>query len=86
MKRIFQMAFIILLIGLVGAGCSTTVRERQREPGGEKTESRAKYYHFDDVLIPHELNFKQKKSSFMKPRVLRQGFYILKSGDSMWTP
>jgi len=72
MKReIFQVrpAIALLLVFLlcsVGMGCSTTVKEKQREPATseerEVSKYRAQYYHFDDVLVPGELNYKQKKS------------------------
>lgn len=78
MKRMLQIGFIILLISLVLGGCSTTVKERQREPAGEGTESRAKYYHFDDVLIPHELNFKQKKSFVYETPRFKAGILYFK--------
>jgi hypothetical protein len=52
----------VLFIGLVMGGCASTVKERGEgsEKGGVETTS--KYYHFDDVRIPKDLNYKQNKS------------------------
>jgi len=77
MKRMLQIGFMIFLISLVG-GCSTTVKERPKEPRGEGTESRAKYYHFDDVLIPYELNFNQKKSFVYETPLFKAGILYFK--------
>jgi len=72
MKRnVFQRSsaialLLVLLLCSVWMGCSTTVKEKQREPAKSEEKEvgkyRAKYYHFDDVLVPGELNYKQKKS------------------------
>lgn len=52
----------VLLVSLIWAGCSSTVRERREEPSQTTGETAAKYYHFEDVRVPKELNYKQKKS------------------------
>jgi len=72
MKRdVFQgrPAIALLLVFLlcsVWMGCSTTVKEKQGEPAKseerEVSKYQAQYYHFDDVLVPGELNYKQKRS------------------------
>jgi hypothetical protein len=54
--------FMVLVIGLTLIGCASTVKERgtESEKGGVETTS--KYYYFDDVRIPKDLNYKQNKS------------------------
>ena len=56
--------FLVMILSMVWMGCSTTVKERRGEPakGEESGKYRAKYYHFEDVLVPAELKYKQKKS------------------------
>ena len=55
-------AIPLLLVLALLIGCTSTVRERREE--GTQTEWRGtgKYYHFDDVLVPGELNYQPKKS------------------------
>ena len=64
-RRVIAM-LLVLFFGLTWIGCSTTGKEKQGEPAKseEKEVSKypAKYYHFDDVLVPGELNYKQSKS------------------------
>ena len=68
----------IFLLGLVWMGCSTTVTGRQGEPakGEEKQTSKyvAKYYYFDDVLIPGELNYQPKKSAIYETPRFKMGW------------
>jgi len=54
--------FALLLFSLVYAGCRSTVRERREEPVKRESETVSKYYHFEDVRVPRELNYKQSKS------------------------
>jgi hypothetical protein len=84
-QKIFvkHSAVALLLIFLLGLGlmaCSTTVKERQGEPvkGEEKETSkyRAKYYHFEDVLVPGELNYKHKKSSIYETPKFKMGWMV----------
>ncbi|MDI7260105.1 MAG: hypothetical protein QME90_09310 [Thermodesulfobacteriota bacterium] len=53
---------MLMLISLVWAGCSSTVKEKRGEPAKREGEGTGKYYHFEDVRIPRELNYKQNKS------------------------
>jgi len=69
-KKSVMILWLVLLLGLVWMGCSSTVKERRDEPG--KTEGQepatqsskysGRYYYFDDVLVPEELNYKPGKS------------------------
>lgn len=59
---------LLVILSVIWAGCSTTVRQRQQgqpagateeiAPGREET---GKYY-FDDVRVPEELNYNPNKS------------------------
>jgi len=61
---------LVFLLAWVWLGCSTTTRQTGNEPSkspGQETEgvsSRygARYYAFDDVLVPGELNYKANRS------------------------
>ena len=68
-KKSVIALMLIILLGVVWMGCSTTVKERQQgqpvtaatgETTGER-EGMGKYY-LDDVRIPSELNYKSSKS------------------------
>jgi hypothetical protein len=70
----------IFLLGLIWMGCSTTVTERRGEParGEEKQVSKygAKYYYFDDVLIPGELKYRPKKSAIYETPRFKMGWMV----------
>ena len=65
-RNSIMVLLMAILIGVLWVGCSTTVKERQGEPAkaeeGGLSKYRPRYYHFDDVLVPAELNFDEKKS------------------------
>ena len=66
-KRIFQkgpaLAIVVLvLLSMIWTGCSSTLKGRQGESGKVEGETVGKYYHFDDVRVPRELQYKQNKS------------------------
>ena len=68
-KWVLALLFILLL-GVIGMGCSNTVK--RDEPSASPpppsptvsptASSVGKYYYFDDVLIPKDLEYDQKKS------------------------
>jgi len=68
--------FALLLLSLVYAGCRSTVRERREEPVKREAEAAGKYYHFDDVRIPRELNYKQNKSFVYETPRFKTGILI----------
>lgn len=81
LRRNSGMALLsILFFGLVWTGCSSTVQERRGEPVKEEVREtskyRARYYHFDDVLIPGELNYQQKKSSIYETPKFKMGWMV----------
>jgi len=69
--------FLVMVVSLVWMACSSTVKETRTEPAvpnGQSTSDqpitpeqkevryKAKYYQFDDVLVPDELSFDPKNS------------------------
>lgn len=52
---------LVFMFATIFYGCSSTVREK-RDPGSKGEERIGKYYHFEDVRVPRELNYNQKKS------------------------
>jgi len=67
---------IVFLSGLVWIGCSALREERQAEEGVTAAKYGAKYYHFDDVLIPGELKYKPKKSTIYETPKFKMGRMI----------
>jgi hypothetical protein len=53
---------LVFALLAVGAGCTSTLQERRMEPVVGEQKGVGKYYHFDDVLVPNELNYDQKRS------------------------
>ncbi len=52
----------LLVLSVISGGCRSTVSERKEEPAKREGETTGKYYHFEDVRIPKELNYQQKKT------------------------
>ena len=71
-KRSAIALLLVFLLGMTWMGCSSTVKERKEEPAkaegqeievkGPPSKYTARYFFFDDVLIPGELNYEPKKS------------------------
>jgi hypothetical protein len=61
-KKPVYFLIAVLFTSLVLAGCSSTVKERKGEPAKREGEAAGKYYHFEDVRVPKELNYQQKKA------------------------
>jgi hypothetical protein len=59
---------LVIAVGLAWLGCSSNVKERRSDSSGGSVEitgrdtAAGKYYFFDDILIPKELNYKASKS------------------------
>jgi hypothetical protein len=66
-KSVIALGLVIVL-GLAWTGCSSTVKERRGDTSGGAVEitgkdtGAGKYYFFDDILVPKELNYKASKS------------------------
>ena len=80
MRRKTIALFLIVLIGSLWVACSSTVKERQGEPGkseeGGPARYGAKYYSFEDVLIPGELNYQPNKSAIYETPKFKMGWMI----------
>ena len=63
-ERSLVILSLILVTGLGWMGCSSSVKESRQEgaAGEDFSKPRAKYYQFEDVLVPDELSFDAKKS------------------------
>jgi hypothetical protein len=69
----------ILVLSVGGLGCSSTVKETQGEPGksGERPiPPGAKYYSFEDILIPGELNYQPDDSLIYETPKFKMGRMI----------
>ena len=70
--RSMMALMLVLVMGTIWVGCTTTVSERRDEPGkteGQETKAppppskyQARYYQFDDILVPGELSYDQGRS------------------------
>jgi hypothetical protein len=85
-RRLGIALFLVFLLGIVWTGCSTTVKERREETGkpaeGQEIKAPpskyyARYYHFDDVLVPGELKYKQNKSFIYETPQFKAGSLYL---------
>jgi len=64
-RHLIILLLPVLLLSLGWMGCSTSVEERKGELGtgeGGPTRYGAKYYSFEDVLVPGELKYRPKDS------------------------
>lgn len=76
-KNISALALLsVILIGWVWMGCSSTVKEKREEPVTSEWKGSGKYYHFDDVLVPGELKYKQNKSFIYETPRFKTGVMI----------
>jgi hypothetical protein len=80
-RRCVLALLLIILWGVSWVGCTTTVSERRGEP--TKTEEKevsskylTKYYYFDDVLVPGELNYKQDRSFVYETPRFKAGILV----------
>jgi len=75
-----RMALLLtVLMVLVGMGCSTTVKDTKGEAPKEGEPARSsigKYYHFEDVLVPGELNFEPDDSFIYETPRFKAGILI----------
>jgi len=73
---------LVILLGAVWVSCSTTVKEQQQgqtATGETRAESEtiSKYY-FDDVRVPAELNYQDKKSFVYETPRFKAGVLVFK--------
>jgi 16S rRNA G1207 methylase RsmC len=78
-RRLAITLLVILLVGLWADGY-TLSGEKQGEPVKEEEKAaskyQAKYYHFNDVLVPGELNYHQKKSFIYETPQFKTGTLV----------
>ena len=79
MRKMIALMLTILIASLWMA-CSSTVKERQGEPGKSEEAGPgrygAKYYSFEDVLIPGELKYQPKDSAIYETPKFKMGWMI----------
>ena len=74
-KKSLVVLALLSLLGLNWVAC-TTVKERKGEPVVEQETQAGKYFFFDDVLIPKELNYEAGKSFFYETPKFKTGSLI----------
>jgi hypothetical protein len=57
-----KVGIVLLATLLLVVGCTSSVKQRREESSQPDLRGAGKYYHFDDVLVPGELNYQQKRS------------------------
>jgi len=78
-RRLWVAFLLILLMVFAGISCSTKAKETKGEAPKEVEPARSsigKYYHFEDVLVPGELNFKPDDSFIYETPRLKAGVLI----------
>ena len=76
-SRLGIVCLLVVFLGLAWMGCST-VKERPGEPTTGKDVGTGKYYYFDDVLIPKELNYKPDESFVYETPQFKAGSMVFK--------
>jgi hypothetical protein len=73
------IAFLVLVsFSLAWMGCSSIEKERRGEPMKGEDAGVGKYYYFDDVLIPKELNYKPDESFVYETPQVKTGSMVFK--------
>lgn len=75
-KKLVYLFITALIIGLALGGCASTVKEGKGEATPKIDETTGKYYHFDDVRVPRELNYQQKKSFIYETPRFKTGILV----------
>lgn len=80
MRRETIALLLIILIGSLWMACSSTVSEQREEPATAEQKASApygsKYYSFEDILIPGELNYQQDESLIYEAPRFKMGRMI----------
>jgi len=77
LTRIESAFMLLVFLSLAWMGCST-LKERPRDSIIGQDVGAGKYYHFDDVLIPRELNYIADESFVYETAQLKTGSMIFK--------
>jgi len=75
-RRSALALLVTIFLGVMWMGCPGTLRERSGEPVKGEWRGAGKYYHFDDVLIPGELTYKQSKSFIYETPRFKTGVMV----------
>jgi hypothetical protein len=81
-RKLWIALLLAVLMVFAEMGCSSTAKNTKGEmpKEGESTlsapSSRGKYYHFEDVLVPAELNFKPDESFIYEAPRFKTGILI----------
>ena len=76
--RIGIVCLLMFFLSLAWMGCSSTLKERRDEGAEGKEIGMGKYYYFDDVLIPRELNYKPNESFIFETPPFKTGLLVFK--------
>jgi hypothetical protein len=68
---------VVLFLGLVWTGCSSTVKERRTDSIKVEDVGVGRYYFFDDVLVPRELSYQADKSFIYETPQFKTGSMVL---------
>jgi len=74
--RLAAVLSLVILVGLVWTGCST-VKERDETATGQDV-GVGKYYHFDDILVPKDLNLDSDESFVYETPQFKAGSMVFK--------
>jgi hypothetical protein len=72
-SRFALFFFSLIVVVTIAMGCSRLGGEQKTSKGTPEVGERARYYHFQDVLIPGELKVKMEKSFVYETPSLRVG-------------
>jgi len=75
-KSFVIVLLMILFLSAFWTGCSSNVKERKPESVVGEQKGVGKYYHFDDVLVPDELNYDQKQSFIYETPRFKTGIMV----------
>jgi hypothetical protein len=76
--RIGIACLLMFFLSLAWMGCVSTLGERRREEMKSEDVRVGKYYYFDDVLIPEELNYKPNESFVFETPQFKTGSIVFK--------
>ena len=68
---------LVIMVGLTGMGCSSTLKGKSGEPGQAQEMGVGKYLYFDDVLVPKELSLDEDASFVYETPQFKAGTMIL---------
>ncbi|MBM4348369.1 MAG: hypothetical protein FJ106_00485 [Deltaproteobacteria bacterium] len=63
-RKLVYCLFAALFVSVLFSGCVSSVKERKEESAKKEGEAvgTGKYYHFEDIRVPKELNYQQKRA------------------------